>query len=86
MTTSCKKAAQLVSASMDRRLSTRERLSLGFHLLLCGMCRAYRRQLMLIRELLRDQMELGPSGDDVDAMRLSPQAKRRIGRALRNQP
>jgi hypothetical protein len=90
MTFSCKHAARLVSESMDRPLSRRERFSLGFHLLVCGLCRRYRRQLRLMRRLLRDEAHLNSTSvliEDFAAMTtLSPEARQRISRALGNQP
>jgi hypothetical protein len=50
---SCHKAAQLISDAMDRRLSLWERFCLRVHLLLCGACRRYRRQLTILREAMK---------------------------------
>jgi hypothetical protein len=87
MTFSCKHAAQLLSDSMDRRLSRRERFALGLHLLVCGMCRTYRRQLRLMRRLLRGQTNFDLRLKDIVATTsLSPEARQRISRALGNQP
>ncbi len=43
---SCKQASQLISQSLDRRLSGRERWSLRFHLIICYMCTRFSKQLM----------------------------------------
>ncbi len=73
---------------MDRDLSLRERCSLRFHLMICGMCRTYRRQLRLIRRLLRVEAGAGEAGDagGLSAeLLLSAAARERIARALGNQ-
>lgn len=46
---SCKQAAELLSAALDRELRFGERLALGLHLALCRGCRNYRRQLGFLR-------------------------------------
>ncbi len=45
----CKESARLMSQGMDRPLSTRERLGLRFHLLMCSGCRNVRQQMSFIR-------------------------------------
>ncbi len=46
---SCRKAAELTSQALDRRLSVRERAALRLHLALCRVCRLHGHQLELIR-------------------------------------
>ena len=82
MTFSCRRAAELVSASMDRRLIAKERFTLRVHLVICGMCRMYQRQLRVIRRLLRDQMSAQLRVDNAAAMSLSAEARQRIGRGI----
>jgi predicted anti-sigma-YlaC factor YlaD len=69
----CRQASRLVSEGMDRDLCFMERLGLRLHLMICSACRAWRRQVLLIRRLLR-------SGTD-DAT-LTPMARQRILAAL----
>jgi len=72
---SCKEASRLISQSLDRQLTLRERLSLRFHLLLCDMCTAFRRQLGVIRvavKLYKTQVE------NNESIRLSEEARIRI--------
>lgn len=45
---SCERAAALSSASMDRRLTLRERLALYPHLAMCVLCRRFRRQIRFL--------------------------------------
>lgn len=49
----CKHASRLVSQSMDRRLSLRERLGLRLHLLLCDACTQFSRQMMVLKQAVR---------------------------------
>jgi len=78
----CRKATRVISEGMDRRLTGLERLSLGLHLLGCTPCRRYRRQLGLIRELLRRLAEwLDQRHVDASA-RLTAEARQRIQEVL----
>lgn len=51
--TSCKDITALVSASLERRLSARERLQVRFHLLFCTGCTRFERQLQFMRRALK---------------------------------
>lgn len=76
---SCKEASQLASQALDRPISARERLALGFHLLICRFCRRFSRQLAQISaaiDALTRQLELDES------VRLSAEAGSRIAAAL----
>lgn len=47
---SCREASRLISESLDRELSRRERWSLRMHTLLCTACQRFAQQTKLIRE------------------------------------
>lgn len=49
---SCRKATELMSQGLDRRLSPGERLSLRLHLLFCIGCRNTQRQFRFLREAI----------------------------------
>jgi len=49
---SCRRATYLVSASLDRPLTRRERLSLRLHLLVCRHCRRFQAQVRRLREFI----------------------------------
>jgi hypothetical protein len=68
-----------MSESMDRRLSWRQRLCLRLHLIMCRVCPAVRRQLLLLREAAR-RHGIDPLGDA--GPRLSDEARERIRRLL----
>ncbi|MFP4138527.1 MAG: zf-HC2 domain-containing protein [Halomonas sp.] len=46
----CKEATRLMSLKQDRRLTFRERVSLRFHLSMCGACRECDRQFELLHQ------------------------------------
>lgn len=72
---SCKRAAELISLSLDAPLSLGQRISLAAHMCICGMCRRFRRQSRIIQEVGKTVGE--PLGDS-----LSDEARDRIRRAL----
>jgi len=63
---SCKEATQLMSQKMDRKLPVAERLSLGFHLLICSGCRSFGYQLHFMRKAVR---HLADGSDDAESSR-----------------
>ena len=75
---SCHRATELLSKRHDAPLTSRERLALRIHLLLCTWCRRYGNQITVLHEALRlraaDGEPAGPS--------LSPEARKRIRAAL----
>lgn len=76
---SCHQASQLLSQSLDRKLSRRELMGLRLHLMLCSMCRRFGQQVVGIRSLLRrfrQQMEQD------ETVKLPTEARQRIARAL----
>lgn len=78
---SCKQASQLVSQSLDRQLTTRERFALKLHLLICKYCTRFSQQLTAMRvALLRNTQAI----ENDASLTLSPEAKARITQALNN--
>ena len=76
---SCKGASQLISQSIDRALTRRERLSLGLHLLICDVCRRFSRQLLVLTaavKRLRDNTEADTE------IQMPPETKQRIADAI----
>ncbi|MBD3241483.1 MAG: zf-HC2 domain-containing protein [Chitinivibrionales bacterium] len=76
---SCREASRLTSESLDRPLGRRERFALRLHLLLCGACSRYHRQLSTMRRVIRF-MSRHPAA----VHQLSPSAKERIRRSLKD--
>lgn len=52
LTLRCDQASRLISFSQETPLTIAERLALSFHLLICKMCRKYKKQLKLMRDIL----------------------------------
>ncbi|MCG8632859.1 MAG: hypothetical protein MI863_03475 [Desulfobacterales bacterium] len=49
----CKDVSALVSQSMDTSLPLGKRMGIRFHLMMCHMCREYKKQLHLISRAMR---------------------------------
>jgi hypothetical protein len=67
---------------MDEPLGVADRLALRTHILICRSCRRFRRQLLWIRRAARSRA--GEWGESIDRATLSPQARNRIARTLRD--
>ena len=52
----CQKIVPLMSESMERSLGLRESLKLRLHLIVCGWCARYLKQIKFIRQLLGEQI------------------------------
>jgi hypothetical protein len=77
----CEKAAWLVSQSLDRRLSVRERTTLALHMKLCSHCAQFREQVEMLRKVLRMRDDV--EGPDADlSVSLSQEARARIKKVL----
>ena len=83
LTLTCKRAAALLSASLERGLPLGERLLLRLHLRLCAACTRYRAHLHLLHSALRQRARRIEEQDDSDAPALSPDARSRLKRSLR---
>ncbi len=78
---SCKEASLLSSQSFDRRLAWRERVALRMHLLVCDACRTFANQVAFLRAAAR---QFGRGTNAPELLRLSPDARERIARGLRD--
>lgn len=76
---SCKKVSTLISESMDRKLSVYKRMGIQFHLMMCALCRRYRRQLFVIRSIFQENEEPDQTGCEL----LSDDARKRIEKKLK---
>ena len=78
----CREASRLQSDALDQPLSFLKQMGLLLHLVLCHWCRRYGRQIRLLRQAVREQPdkvnEAAPSA-------LSPEARARFKRALRDE-
>jgi len=81
----CKETARLVSEGLDRKLPLWKRMNLRLHLMMCGACSAYRRQVETLNRIVR--WRFGESAADAtatDAPACPEQAKRRIETVMRD--
>jgi len=79
----CKQTVEIISQSMERPLTLRERVLLKLHLWVCMWCLWYMEHL----QLMRDAVRLQENETDVDVStttRLSDEARERIRRSLTN--
>jgi len=80
----CKEVTHLASDSMDRSLSTFDRVRMKLHMLVCERCVRYYRQIRAIHEAFRRH---GLSVSEVEqGVNLSAQAKERIKESLHHPP
>lgn len=50
---SCKEASELLSRAQDGPLGLRQKLALRLHLLLCGACARFAKQMDFLREAMQ---------------------------------
>lgn len=78
---SCRAAARLQSAALDRPLSKRERLGLRIHLALCKWCRRYGQHLGFLRQAAQKQNNFDSL---LPPQSLRPDARERMKQQLRS--
>ena len=72
---SCKKASQIISQSLERKLTIGERLNLKLHLLVCKYCKYFSQQIHSISVALK----LTASNiENDDTVKMPSSAKQRI--------
>jgi len=79
----CKQTVEIISQSMERPLTLRERVLLKLHLWVCMWCQWYLEHLQVMREALRLQENESDVGVSTTT-RLSDEARERIRRTLTN--
>ena len=78
----CKQMAPVMSESLERRLTLRERAALKLHLWVCVWCVWYLEQLRTMRAALRARGAQEEPDEADSAVKLSEEARERIRRAL----
>jgi hypothetical protein len=80
----CKDMTKLISDSLERKISVRQRMELWLHIMMCGMCRRFRSNIIELRKRVRgskgllDQSDIGP-------VPLPPATKARLEEAIKRQ-
>jgi hypothetical protein len=77
----CRRTVEVISDSMDRALSRRERILVKLHLWVCAWCQWYLEHQLTIRETLRAQPT---EADELTCLpSLSPDARKRLKEKIR---
>ena len=71
----CKQTSQLISQSLDRSLTLRERFALRLHLLICKYCKQFSQHMQTIRVALK---QMTSSIESNDGIAMPSAAKSRI--------
>ena len=71
----CNQTTQLVSQSLDRRLTLSERFALRLHLMLCKFCKRFSQQIQIMRVSIKAIIKTIESDDTI---KLPSSAKNRI--------
>ena len=75
----CKQASQLISKSLDRQLSWRERFAVRLHLLICKYCKRFSQQLETMRVALKRMTQ---SIENDSNIHLPSETKNRIAKSI----
>jgi hypothetical protein len=82
----CKDITKLISDSMERKLSLWQRIDLRTHLILCGFCRKFQANVLVLRKLATSTIAFSEKNYDAsEKPKLSVEAKTRIRNAIRQQ-
>lgn len=79
MMLTCKHASELISQSLDRRLTMWERWSLKLHLLICRFCKRFANQLMQLKLAVRQQIMTVENDENI---KLSQSVRKKIAQAV----
>ena len=87
---SCKDMTKLISDSLESKITLLQRMELRLHIMMCGMCRKFRRNAIALSMLVRrDNISSGSLANSAivspDSETLSSSAKERISSAIRQQ-
>lgn len=74
----CKQIVKVISESMERKLSLRERITVKLHLWICLWCVWYLEHLNLMRNTIRTKASQEPNLDSSSLPPLSPEARERM--------
>ncbi len=82
---SCKRATELMSASLDTKLSLYQRFALKMHLLMCKLCSRCWKQMLFVRDAMHTCSERAEEIDFMPDHSLPPEACDRIKNALKEE-
>ena len=80
----CKDMTKLISDSLERKISVRQRMELWLHIMMCGMCRRFRSNIIELRKRVRRSKTLLDQYD-ADAAPMPLATKARLEDAIKRQ-
>ena len=80
----CKDMTKLISDSLERKMSFRQRMELWLHIMMCGMCRRFRSNIIELRKRVRGSKALLDQAE-ATAFPMSPAAKARLEEVIKRQ-
>ncbi len=92
MLRNCREMTKLISESLERKLTWRERLELWFHASMCGMCKVFRKNAMTLRRMMQtlnaqslqsQELSAKDANESTTTETLSPSAKVQILKAVK---
>ena len=81
---SCKETTRTISEGLDRKLPLRRRIALRLHVMMCSACRAYKRQVEGLNELVSGRFRRDHSSHLPESQSLSEESREKMKAALRN--
>jgi hypothetical protein len=82
MSKSCRRAAELMTQAQEAPLSTWQWICLYAHLMICGACRRFRKQLKVMRDACAQLRDKPP----LEGTTLPDEARERIRNAVKSSP
>lgn len=79
----CDELTPVMSQSLERKLTLRERTTLKLHLLICMQCQRYLKQLHMMHEALKLKARSEANNNESAKSGLSDPARERLKEALR---
>lgn len=80
----CKDMTKLISDSLEGKISVRQRMELWLHIMMCGMCRRFRSNIIELRKRVRGSKALLDQADTVSSSMPSA-TKARLADAIKRQ-
>ncbi len=80
----CKDMTKLISDSLERKISLRQRMELWMHIMMCGMCRRFRTNIIALRRRVRGARSLLKESE-IPNTPLPPATKTRLEEAVKRQ-
>jgi len=77
---SCRQASQLISQSLDRPLTLRERFALKLHLTICKYCKRFSQQMQTLRFAITKMVSAIENDNTIE---MPSEAKKRIALSVK---